>query len=997
MDWLTLCTTIVASGISLWAAKTAVLARKGYWQLFTHASDAILRVNRQTGQIVDANAAATAMLGVERHQLLREPMVRFLRGDSAEAAFRLLSADSGEGGPISCILSCPDGRQLPADLRVVQAPDRGRRHCLVHLRDQSDRQRHANEISKHRSQLHQYAGLERALLDIHCGTRPAAGTQDLCRAVVYWATLGMDCGLDRALLLLMDDDGRPWLTVRTVLGFFAGPSGEILSAPDARQHWELWRTQACLDPGQLIDSVGVQAREMEDAGLQAASRVRLPAGILPLFDSGTETTEPKPVVISADDARWRALGDIGPWLCRDAAVITPIVLFGQPAGLLVADSPYSCGLQIARSRPDGMLASATGLSAVAGHMTLMLEHIQLHDRLRETEERYRDLIDCVREGICLVDLESGRVLRSNAAMVQLSGFSDKDLTGMPLVALCWDEDMAQHQAILSDLRSHGHVTWQTRLRRKDATMVWVELRASLVETRPLPIAMVMYLDMTAQRRAEESIRSFARFPLADPNIVMKLSAEGDVLFMNPAAHRLLSSIGIQTSEAPQLVPEPLRQQAGELSETGGVLLDVEHRVFDRVLSLTIQGVPEDGTINVYGTDVTQRKLLEERLLRAEKMESLGTLASSIAHDFGNVLGSILGHASLVLSKDAPPGELHEALEIIQRAAQYGAGLIRQLQDFSRGGEPVVQPLNVATVVKDTMTILGARFRARIRLEIRCAPDVPLVMADQTQLQTILFNLCINADHAMPNGGTLTLAVQRVEAVHPSCCDTAAPSPHVLLRVSDTGVGMDAQTRARIFERFFTTKARGKGTGQGLATTAGIVTRLGGWINVDSEVGKGTTFDVFLPACEAVPEPEVEMPAQGQTDIAGDNEVILVAEDEDSLRTMVVQFLQYCGYRTFAASDGRAALELFREHADQIDLAVIDMVMPELDGPQLARALRALRPDVRILLSSAQPADEITRVVREEDLQGYVQKPYLVNAFAEAVKAALRQSPVHCAG
>ena len=464
------------------------------------------------------------------------------------------------------------------------------------------------------------------------------------------------------------------------------------------------------------------------------------------------------------------------------------------------------------------------------------------------------------------------------------------------------------------------------------------------------------------------------------------------------------------------------QSAGYRTRLGGRTLQVH------VAPLQVDG----GTIGVIGValDLTDRLELEARLERSSRLESIGRLAGGVAHDFNNLLTAITGYADL-LTRSLPEGDQRHDAEEIQRAAHRAAGLTGQLLAFGRRAELRLDLVATNDVVDEMQDMIGRLLGSDVILDVDLAPNLPLVMADPGQLEQVVLNLAMNASDAMPTGGRLTIRTHA--ATMPGPADGRADAPSidaVAIRVSDTGIGMDAATQARIFEPFFTTKSRGKGTGLGLSTAYGIVEQTGGSISVESAPGRGSTFTILLAAAApgaasrpvvaadgarvggddaspeagevtslrtplAAPPPSLEGPSgaspagDGRTadDRRGERPVILVAEDEPAVRQLVVQVLTHAGYEVVAASDGREALRV-ADRQPWIDGVVSDVIMAHVNGPQLVIALRSRRPDLPVLFMSGftgDALDERAAIGGDVDLLG---KPFKTSELLARVRSML---------
>ncbi len=391
----------------------------------------------------------------------------------------------------------------------------------------------------------------------------------------------------------------------------------------------------------------------------------------------------------------------------------------------------------------------------------------------------------------------------------------------------------------------------------------------------------------------------------------------------------------------------------------------------------------------YIRDVSERKVLEEQLRQAQKMEAVGQLAGGVAHDFNNLLTAIIGNAELLLRTiDLEDRRRLDVLEI-NRAAHRAATLTRQLLAFSR--KQVLQPriVDLNGVVAELTAMLGRIIGEHVELRLQLEPALGRVLADPGQLEQVITNLAVNARDAMPSGGTLTI---RTANVDPSEVPPSRPEsspllgPLVELSVSDDGVGMDERTQARLFEPFFTTKELGRGTGLGLATAYGIVRQSGGHIRVSTRLHHGSTFSIYLPMAEGTPEPGME--AGGWSDMPRGSGTILVVEDEDAVRYLACRVLRGNGYRVLEAGDPAGALRIVREQEQPVDLLVTDIVMPGMSGPALAERLVAAWPALRVLYITGYAEEAIERQGALPAGGALLEKPFTAQQLADSVRQAL---------
>ncbi|MFN3326328.1 MAG: ATP-binding protein [Bryobacteraceae bacterium] len=438
-----------------------------------------------------------------------------------------------------------------------------------------------------------------------------------------------------------------------------------------------------------------------------------------------------------------------------------------------------------------------------------------------------------------------------------------------------------------------------------------------------------------------------------------------------------------TPESADVFERQLEQLRGESEWAGTVELTLASRSGEKIhLESNARLLHRDGEPNeVLGIarNVTERKRLEEQLRQSQKMEAMGILAGGVAHDFNNLLTGILGYASLLASEGEPGGIVQEAAEVIQKASERAAELTEQLLNFARPAEQQRSPVDLHGCIQEIVDLFGRTVGKNITVIREFRAPAVTVMGDAGQMHQMFLNLALNARDAMPDGGVLRFRTEMAG-------DAASGRQFVRVSVIDTGSGIPPEARERIFEPFFTTKAKNHGTGLGLAMVYSIVKNHGGSIRVDSEVGRGTTFEIELPhttrSAAAVAAARTEpAPAAGSGRI-------LVVDGEEVVRLVAASMLEHLGYSVICVSSAREAIRYCRKHSRDIDLVILDLMLPDMPAKACLRALRQIHPDIRILLSSAAGHDAAVREALEMGVAQFMQKPYHQRALAERVASAL---------
>src|SRR5881628_807776 len=618
------------------------------------------------------------------------------------------------------------------------------------------------------------------------------------------------------------------------------------------------------------------------------------------------------------------------------------------------------------------------------------EQARAEEARRQGEERFRALIEHGADVVALV-APDGTLLFASHSIERLLGFAPAELVGHPAFERVHPDDLLRINAALRDIVASPGTPAGLELRWRHKDGSWRHIDAVAVDR----------LAEAAVRESEERYRTLVE---GVRDIIFALSPEGTIASLNPAFETIAGWRREEWVGRPfeRLVhPEDLplalellgRVVRGELRPASQFRVRTakgEYRVGEFSATPQLHEGRLVGILGI-GRDVTERVQLEQQLRQAQKMEAVGRLAGGIAHDFNNILTAITGYADLLLEDLAATDPRRQDAAEIHKAADRAAGLTRQLLAFSR--QQVLQPtvLEVNKLVSDLEKMLRRLLGEDVALSTRLAPTTGRVKADPGQLEQVIMNLAVNARDAMPNGGKLTLETSNVDLDESYASDhyPARAGPFVLLAVSDTGIGMNEETQAHMFEPFFTTKEKGKGTGLGLATVYGIIKQSGGFIWVYSEVGHGTTFKLYLPRVEELAE-RAAAPAPARTRPARGTETVLVVEDEAPVRNVARQVLERHGYSVLEAPSAEAALDIATRYSGTIHLLLTDVVMPGLNGRELASRLADLRPDARVIFMSGYTDDAVTRHGVLEPGSAYVQKPFTPDAIARRVREVLDQ-------
>ena len=666
----------------------------------------------------------------------------------------------------------------------------------------------------------------------------------------------------------------------------------------------------------------------------------------------------------------------------------------------------------------------TGTVGIARDIT---ERRQAEGDIKESRQQLADIINFLPDATFVIDKE-GRVIAWNRAIEEMTGIKKADMLGKGNYEYALPY-YSERKPLLIDLVLNPDDVIEKKyasIERRDSVLIGESYTFAVGEGKAYHLGMAAALrdskgnivgaiesirDITERRRMEETLRQAEeKYRSIFENAVMGIfqtTRDGRIISANPAFARILGYDSPKeliykiTDISRQIYVNPERwAELLHLVEERGAVKDyeIQYRRKDRSIgwsTFNIHAVcDKDGTFLYYeGTiqDITERKLLESRLLQSQKMEAIGTLAGGIAHDFNNILAAIIGYSEMTKGK-LQQMELHRYLEHILLASHRAKDLVAQILTFSRHADKELKPVNIKALTGEALKLLRATLPSTIEIRPEIDKRVGDILADPTQLHQVLINLCTNASHAMrERGGVLDVSLDNVEItpdsslIHPDL----NPGLYVKLIVRDTGTGISPAIIDRIFDPFFTTKEKGEGTGLGLSVVYGIAQKYGGTVIVHSNPGEGSTFHVYLPGIEH----SAELKAEPVDFIPGGSERILIVDDEELLVGMSREMLEGIGYRITATTSSVNALEMFLSRPERFDLVISDMTMPGMTGKELAKEFLKIRPDIPIILCTG-----FSDLMTEEDakslgIREFLMKPISIRELTRVVRKALDEKMV----
>ncbi|MBI4877482.1 MAG: PAS domain S-box protein [Acidobacteria bacterium] len=922
-----------------------------YENLMRYANDVVLLVE-PGGRIGEANERAVSTYGYTTEELLRLPARELdLHPEQVDLDRLWDLSDSPDGLVFEAVHRRKDGSLLPVEVssRVIALD--GERVRLAIIRDVTARKAAEAELRKTSRTLRLLGECNQALIR---ATGEPALLERLCRLVVN------DGGYRMACVAFAEQDPAK--------------------------------------------SVRVLAKAGHDAGYTDSAEVTWAEEPRGLGPSGTAIRTRKPAVVrdittSPEFAPWR---DQALQRGYASATALPLTVEGSVVGVLKIFSAESDAFD----EPEMALLTelADDLSFGIQVLRRRAEQARTAQALQESEGRFRAAFDQAPVGMVVTGL-NGRLRQVNAALCAMLDYPAEELVGRSFIQITHPDDVVLGvQAIQQMLREPEHrATVEKRYLRKDGKPVWAQVMSrTLRDATGRPYSLITHVrEITEERRARQALeKSQAIAKLA----TFEVDLRGGKLVGSDEMYRVFGLDKAEPlpthEEYLEMIPFTDRERVRAAirdSVSTGTRYEVEHRLerpdgAERHVRVLAEFVSDAGgnTAGMLGTiqDITDFRRLEEQFYQAQKLVSVGRLAGGIAHDFNNLLTVINGYCELLLDQPGMDRMTQARLGDILNAGKRAASLTGQLLAFSR--KQVIQPvlLDLNHLVEEVRDMLRRLVPESIAFQVRLSPEPCLLRADRGQLGQVLMNLVVNARDAMPAGGSLLIETASVdlEREQAAGCHGLSPGPHVVLTVRDTGTGMTEEVRRQVFEPFFTTKPKGVGTGLGLSTVYGIVSQSGGSICLQSEVGKGTIFKIYLPRAQGVQD-DIRQGDFDRESLRGD-ETILLVEDMEELRILAEVMLTEFGYHVLSAPGGEDAMRVAGEYSGAIHLLVTDVVMPGMTGPEIAQRIETIRPQLGVLYMSGYTDDEVGSHGVFQNRVHLLQKPFTSTELARKVREIL---------
>ncbi|MBN1572852.1 MAG: PAS domain S-box protein [Deltaproteobacteria bacterium] len=623
--------------------------------------------------------------------------------------------------------------------------------------------------------------------------------------------------------------------------------------------------------------------------------------------------------------------------------------------------------------------------------------------LKKSEEKFRLLYENLPGGSFIINSDY-LIEDANDFLCQITGFKREELIGHECDIIC---PKGPHKCPIFDMGKERIENDETAVKSKDGRFIPIIKSARRIPIRGVEVVVENFQDITEMKiarknleKSEETIRNIFE---TSEEVLFASDIKGEITDINPAIERVAgySVDEIIGKSAFIFYEDPYEREEliSELKRTG-FLKNKEIHLYAKdgsILYGLVTANPRlDDKGNIIGLrgsirDITEMKKLEYQFMQTQKMEAIGNLAGGIAHNFNNILMGIMGYAEFLVLKKKPDDQDYKAVKTIFDATQRAVELTTQLLNIARSGTHIPRKINLNNIVKETLLLLSGSMDKSVKIETHYEEEVKPIKGDRGQLEQCLLNLCINAREAMKVGGKIVIETQNVylEDNYATNHIEAGTGDYVMMSVSDTGVGIPAKIKERIFEPFFTTKSDKGGTGMGLATLYGIIKNHGGFVNVYSEEGKGSVFKLYFPVSLGVIDEEEELGEElAEGTAAGGTETVLIIDDEQYVLDIWADYLTDNGFKVLTAKNGKKGIKLFKERADDIDIVILDYIMPDISGRDVLKRLKEIKKDIKVLVASGYSKNGQAKEMMEGDADGFIQKPSSLSELIRKIRGII---------